>query len=316
MLVVVAGLSLLVGRYPSPGFIRPSTVAHDPVAKRVLLYLRLPRIVAAILLGSSLAAAGSTFQMIFSNPLVEPGFLGVSQGAAFGASLAIVVFSGGSLMVQANALFFALLGLGASYTVAKIFRYGGWILRLVLSGIAISAFFSAGIGLLKLAADPLSELPEITFWMLGGLWSVSWADVLAVLPAVLFGLTIQILFRWRLNILSTEDRVAHSLGAAPGRERILLLFSATLSTAAVISISGIIGWAGLVIPHASRKIFGTESHKSLPASLALGAIYLLICDVFSRTLLTAEIPLGILTSLAGTIAFLILMTRKTGGNRG
>ena len=303
--------SLFLGRYPSPGFMSAHTLLHDPLAQRLVLGIRLPRIVVGVLLGFSLAAAGTVFQMIFSNPLVEPGFLGVSQGAAFGAALGIVAVSGSLVVIQAFALLFALLGLALSWLLARLIRYGGWILRLVLAGIAVSALFSAGIGLLKLAAHPMSQLPEITFWLLGGLWGVTWRDALFVLPPVAVGLAFVSLFRWKLNVLSLDDRVAHSLGSAPGRERALLLLAATMATAAVVSVSGLIGWAGLMVPHAARRLFGSDAAKSLPASMLLGAVYILVCDDVARTVLPAEIPLGILTAVIGASAFLALMILRT-----
>jgi iron complex transport system permease protein len=310
VLAALAGASLFLGRYPAPGFSGFGVLNTDILAQRLLLNLRLPRVIAAILLGGALAGSGMVFQMIFSNPLVEPGFLGVSQGAAFGAALAIVVIGAGPVTVQLSALGFALVGLAASYLLARLFSYGGWILRLILAGIAVSALFSAGIGLLKFTADPMSELPEITFWLLGGLWSVTWNDVVYLLPPVTVGLTILLLFRWKLNILSLDDRVAHALGGAPRRNRLLLLFAATLTTSAVISVSGLVGWAGLMIPHAARRMYGTDTKIALPASMILGAVFMLICDDLARTVMTGEIPLGILASLIGACSFLFLMATR------
>jgi iron complex transport system permease protein len=280
---------------------------EDHLAQRLVLELRLPRIVMGILLGFSLGAAGAVFQMIFSNPLVEPGFLGVSQGAAFGAALFIVAFRSGPAAAEAGALVFALAGLGLSGLLARLIRYGGWIVRLVLAGIAVSAIFSAGIGLLKMAADPLSQLPDITFWMLGGLWGTRWRDVLFVAPPALAGLAVVGALRWKLNVLSLDDRIAHSLGSAPGRERGLLLFAATMATAAAVSATGLVGWVGLMAPHAARRLFGTNASLSLPGSLLLGALTIIICDDIARTALPAEIPLGILTAVVGAGAFLALM---------
>lgn len=308
--------SALLGRYPAAGFLPVDNLLHDDLAQRLILTIRLPRIIAAILLGMSLAAAGTVFQMIFSNPLVEPGFLGVSPGAAFGAILCIVIGVVNPALVQVGALFFALAGLGVSYLLARAIKFGGWILRLVLAGIAVSAFFSAGIGLLKLTADPISELPEITFWLLGGLWSVAWTDVAYIVPPIFIGLLIVFIFRWKVNILSLESRVAHSLGSAPDRERLGLLFAATLATAAAVSVSGLVGWAGLMIPHAARRLFGTDARRSLPASMLLGAIFMLLCDNVARTVVPAEIPLGILTSILGAGVFLFLMTTGREAKRG
>ena len=310
VLIALAGASLFLGRYPAPGFSGFRILNTDILAQRLLLNLRLPRVIAAILLGGALAGSGMVFQMIFSNPLVEPGFLGVSQGAAFGAALAIVVIGAGPVTVQLSALGFALVGLAASYLLARLFSYGGWILRLILAGIAVSALFSAGIGLLKFTADPMSELPEITFWLLGGLWSVTWNDVVYLLPPVTVGLTILLLFRWKLNILSLDDRVAHALGGSPRRNRLLLLFAATLTTSAVISVSGLVGWAGLMIPHAARRMYGTDTRTALPASMILGAVFMLICDDLARTVMAGEIPLGILTSMIGACSFLFLMATR------
>lgn len=310
LLAAVTAGSLFLGRYPAPGFMSIRRLVEDPLAQRLMVNIRLPRIITGILLGGALGAAGAVFQMIFSNPLVEPGFLGVSQGAAFGAALCIVAASPHPAVVETGALIFALAGLGLSWLFARLIRYGGWILRLVLSGIAVSALFSAGIGLVKMAADPMSQLPDITFWLLGGLWSVGWRDVLFVAPPVLAGLAVVTAFRWKLNVLSLDDRVAHALGSAPGRERFLLLFSATMATAAAVSATGLVGWAGLMVPHAARRLFGTNASGSLPGSLLLGAICILVCDDIARTILPAEIPLGILTAVIGAAAFLALMIAR------
>lgn len=184
---------------------------------------------------------------------MEPGFLGVSQGAAFGATLCIVFMDGSAVLIQGSAAAFALAGLGLSYLLARRIRYGGWVLRLVLSGIAVSALFSAGLGVLKYMADPLRQLPEITFWLLGGLSSITWAKFISILPAVISGLAFLFLFRWRLNVLALNDETAFSMGAAPKRERLLLLTAAVLPTSAVISVAGMVGWVGLIMPHLAGR---------------------------------------------------------------
>ena len=310
LLLLVALASVLLGRYPAPGFVSPGELRSDELAARLVLNLRLPRVVCGVLLGCALAAAGCVFQMVFGNPLVEPGFLGVSPGAAFGAALCIVYLSTSAVVVQLGAFIFALAGLGLSYLLAKLFNYGGWILRLVLAGISVSALFSAGIGILKFAADPLSELPEITFWLLGGLWNVTWREVLFILPAAVVGIGGVFLFRWKLNVLSLDDRVAQSLGTAVGRERLLALFAATLAVSAVVSVSGLIGWVGLMVPHAARRLYGASAVRSLPASMLLGAVFVLLCDALARTVMAAEIPLGVLTSVFGAVVFAVLMSTR------
>jgi len=309
-LLLVFLLSAMLGRYPAPGFLTFDRLASDDLAQRLLFNLRLPRLVTALLLGMTLSAAGMVFQLLFSNPLVEPGFLGVSQGAAFGAAFSIVLLGGSALVTQSSAALFALGGLFLSYLLARRLRYGGWVLRLVLAGIAVSAFFSAGLGLLKYLADPLTQLPEITFWLLGGLASLTWSKLLSILPAVLIGLTVLILYRWRLNILALDEQTAFSLGVAAGRERLLLVFAAVLPTAALISVSGMVGWVGLIIPHIARRLFRADARTSLPAAILLGGIFTMLCDDLARTLLAGEIPLGILTSLFGALIFIALLSLK------
>ncbi len=309
-LLLIFLLSALLGRYPAPGFLTFDRLENDELAQRLLFNLRLPRLVTALLLGMTLSAAGMVFQLLFSNPLVEPGFLGVSQGAAFGAAFSIVFLGGSALITQTSAAVFALAGLGISYLLARRLRYGGWVLRLVLAGIAVSALFSAGLSLLKYLADPLTQLPEITFWLLGGLASLTWGKLLSILPAVLVGLTLLFLFRWRLNILALEEQTAFSLGIPAGRERLLLIFAAVLPTAALISVGGMVGWVGLIIPHIARRLFRTDARFSLPAAILLGGIFTMLCDDLARTLLAGEIPLGILTALFGALIFLLLMASQ------
>lgn len=309
-LIALFWISLLLGRYPTPGFLSLERLLSDELANRLVFQLRLPRLLTALLLGMSLSAAGFVFQLLFGNPLVEPGFLGVSQGAAFGAALSIVLFSSRALVVQTNAALFALAGLGLSYLLARRLRYGGWVLRLILAGIAISAFFSSGVGLLKILADPLSQLPEITFWLLGGLASITWQKFFSILPFSLLGLALLLFYRWRLNVLALNDETAFSLGAAPQRERALLIVAAVLPTAATISVAGMVGWVGLIVPHLARRLFGAEARFSLPGALLLGGWFIIFCDNLARTLLNGEIPLGILTSLIGAVAFLVLLSLR------
>ncbi len=313
-LLAAAGLSLLLGRYPAPGLISWSQLTSDNLAARLVFGLRLPRLLTALLLGVTLSAAGMVFQLLFTNPLVEPGFLGVSQGAAFGAAFAILFLGHSMIVLQSSATFFALAGLGFSYLLARRLRYGGWILRLVLAGIAVSALFSAGLGLLKYLADPLSQLPEITYWLLGGLAGITWTRFLSVLPVVLPGLAIIYLYRWRLNLLALNDETSFALGATPGRERLLLILAAVLPTAALISITGIIGWVGLIMPHIARRLFAADTRFGMPATMLLGGLFTLLCDDLARTLLSGEIPLGILTSLFGALIFLgLMMAQKSRG---
>ena len=312
-LVLTTLASIFLGRFPAPYWMAPARLFDDPLARQLVLHLRLPRIVAALLLGAALAGGGAVMQMVFRNPLVESGFLGVSQGAALGAGIAIVFFGGSALLVQGCAATFALAGLLLSHTLARRLHYGGWILRLVLAGIAVSAVFSSGLGLLKSAADPLRQLPEITFGLLGGLWSVTWHDILRMLPMLVPALTILWLMRWRVSLLSLSDETAFSLGVSAGRERALLLVAAVGATAAVVAVAGVVGWIGLLMPHIARRIIGTDARRSVPMSMLLGAFFALLCDDLARTMTAGEIPLGILTSLLGAALFMLLMIRYPQG---
>src|SRR5665648_3547 len=226
LLIGVLLASILIGRYPAPFWMPVRLLFEDQLAQRLVLALRLPRILTAALLGATLAACGTVLQMIFRNPIVEPGFLGVSQGAAFGAAVAILWLGGGRLTIEVSATLFALTGLAASFLLARVLKFGGWVLRLILSGIVVSALFSSGLGVLKYLADPLTQLQEITFWLMGGLWSITWQDLIAVLPVVLVGLTVVILMRWRLNVLALGQETAFSLGEDTLKERVFLLVAA------------------------------------------------------------------------------------------
>lgn len=307
--LLVLGVSLFIGRYPRPIFMPPHLLWEDELARRLVLGLRLPRLLAALLLGSALAASGTVMQMLFRNPLVEPGFLGVSQGAGFGAALSIVLAGSFSAWTQVSAAFFALAALALTYLIARRVHFGGWILRLVLSGIIVSALFSAGLGILKYLADPASQLQEIVFWLLGGLYGVTWPRLLGIAPVVLVGLTVILLMRWRLNLLALGDETAASLGVSVRRERALLLTVSVAITAAVVSVAGMVGWIGLIIPHISRRLTGADAAASLPLSIALGGAFAILCDNLARALTAGELPLGIITSLLGALIFLALMTR-------
>ncbi len=299
-------LSVFVGRYPQPYLLSPTALSTDELAQRVVLQLRLPRVLMGALLGMALATAGLVLQMIFRNPLVEPGFLGVSQGAAFGAAFSIIFLKGSPFVISLCATAFALLGLGSSFLLARSVRFGDWNLRLILAGIIVSAFLAAGVGLLKYLADPLHELQEITFWLLGGLWGVSWEDFVYVLPFALPGVGLAVLMRWRLNLLALEDETAFSLGVAPARERALLLLAVVAAVAALVSVAGLVGWIGLITPHLARRLVGASSQSALPVALMLGGALTVGCDTLARTLIAGEIPLGILTSFFGAAGFAIL----------
>ena len=284
----------------------------DSVAEKVLFSIRLPRVVAALLVGAALGAAGACYQTLFRNPLVSPDILGVSAGAGLGAVLGI--FLGLSVAGIQVAAFAG--GLGAVALVgfvAAAVRGRDTVLVLVLAGVVVGALAGAATSLLKVLADPYDQLPAITFWLLGSLSGVQAGDARATLPAVLVGLAPIVLLRWRINVLSLGDEEAKSLGIEVGRLRLLVIACATLITAAVVSIAGVVGWVGLVMPHIARMLVGPGFGVLLPASAALGAAYLLLVDTLARTISTAEVPLGILTAVVGAPFFLWLLAR---GRRG
>jgi len=308
--VLCLAVSALIGRYPKPFLTSLSDLSDNELARSLLIHLRLPRILMAFLLGAVLSASGAAFQMIFRNPLVDSGFLGVSQGAAFGASLGIVYFGGTSLGVQASAAAFGFLGLAASYLIARRIRWGDWVFRLLLAGISIAALYSAGTGVIKYLADPHKELPDITFWLLGGLWSVTWPDFWQVLPVAALGLSVILLMRWRVNLLSMRDETAFSLGLRPGRERLFVLSAAVAATAVLVCKAGQVTWVGLIVPHIARRLVGADARRLVPASIFIGGIFVLVCDDLARAALSGEIPLGILTSLFGTAVFIALLSTR------
>jgi iron complex transport system permease protein len=310
ILVIVFLLSLLLGRYPRPGFLPINSIINDPMASKLLINLRIPRVISAMLLGISLSLAGLVMQTAFQNPLVDPGFLGVSQGAAFGAAFAIIVFNSMQFTVQIFAIIFGLLGLGLSYWISTKVRFGGQVLRLILAGMAVSALFSAGVGILKYLADPIQQLPEIVFWLLGGLWAVKWTDLVYIMPIIVIGIGIIFIFRWRLNILTLNREVAFSLGINNENETKIAILISVVITALVISIAGIVSWIGLVVPNIARILAGADTAKSVPLAIALGGIFAIICDDLARTILAGEIPLSIFTALFGAVVFIFLISYK------
>lgn len=278
----------------------------------VLLSIRVPRVLAAVLVGAALAAAGAAYQGLFRNPLVSPDILGVSTGAGLGAVLGIFL----SLPVAGVQLFAFAGGLA---TVALVYFIGSLVhnrepvLVLVLAGVVVGSLAGAGISLLKILADPYDQLPAIVFWLLGSLSSVRAAEVWSSAPLVLLGLVPLVLLRWRINVLSLGEEEAKALGVEAGRLRLIVIAAATLMTASVVAIAGVIGWIGLVIPHLARMLVGPNFNQLLPAALLMGGGYMLLIDTLARTLAAIEIPLGVLTAIVGAPFFLWLLARGEDG---
>jgi len=282
------------------------THGASEAVETVVMRIRGPRIAAALLVGAALAAAGAAYQGLFRNPLVSPDILGVSSGAALGAVIGIFL----SLPVIAIQGLSFVGGLGAVavvYGVATTVRGHDPVLVLVLAGVAIGALFGAGVALLKYIADPYNQLPAITFWLLGSLAGAAPRDLQTAAPLVLVGLVPLVLLRWRINLLSLGDEEAQALGVSTGATRAAVIAAATLMTASVVSISGIIGWVGLLIPHFARLLVGPDFGRLLPASALLGAGFLLLVDTLARIVASIEVPLGVLTALVGTPFFVWLL---------
>ena len=272
----------------------------------VLLSIRLPRVATALLVGAALSAAGAVYQGLFRNPLVSPDILGVSTGAGLGA-VAAIFFSLPVIAIQGFAFVGGAITVTLVYLVANAVRNHEPTLVLVLSGVVIGALAGACISLLKILADPYDQLPAITFWLLGSLAGIRTSDLASALPAVLIGLIPLVLLRWRMNLMALGDEEAATLGIDPRRLRLLFVAAATLMTASVVAISGVIGWVGLVMPHIARLVVGPNFNRLLPAAMLMGAGYLLVVDTIARTLAETEIPLGVLTAFLGAPVFVWLL---------
>ncbi|HQM38450.1 MAG TPA: iron ABC transporter permease [Candidatus Bipolaricaulis anaerobius] len=286
-------------------FVVPPLAGVEPVVQALVLRIRLPRIGAAALVGANLAVAGAVYQGVFRNPLVEGRLLGVSSGAGLGAALAFLFPQ--PAVVQAFA--FAGGALGVALTALLGWTFGGGVLVLVIAGVLVDSFLSAVLGLVKYAADPLGTLPAITYWLLGGLSGVRVPDLLPLGIASGIGLSFFLLARWRLNLLTLADQEAEALGVRVRPTRFLVVGMGTLLVASAVSVSGTVSWVGLLVPHAARAVVGPDYAKLLPAAAGLGAALVVALDTLARTLLTAEIPLGILTGLLGAPLFLVLFLR-------
>ncbi len=275
----------------------------------VLFNIRLPRVIAAAFVGAALAAAGAAYQSLFRNPLVSPDILGVSTGAGLGAVIGILLGLP-VIMIQALGFGGGLVTVVIVAALARSLRGSGDVLVLVLAGIVVGALAGAAISLVKVLADPYDQLPAITFWLLGSLAGVKANDVAATVPVVLLGLAPLILLRWRIGILSLGDDEARALGIEVGRLRTIVITAATLVTASVVAISGVIGWVGLMVPHMARLLVGPRFDRLLPAAILLGAAFMVSVDTLARSAARIEIPLGVLTAVIGGPAFVWLLARN------
>ena len=318
-LIVIIVASFSVGKYPIPPSELIPTIfnsifnpeAVDPQTQTALLNIRLPRILVVVMVGAALAAAGAAYQGMFRNPLVSPDLLGASAGASLGACLALVLDMP-STMVQVFAFVGGMVAVGCVVWLNRVIRYDE-LLGLVLGGILISTLFQSGVSLLKFLADSNDKLPEITFWLMGGFSRVDQNDLFAIIIPTAAGFGVLMLERWKLNALSFGEEEARSLGINVSRVRLIVIFASTLIVSVSVAVSGVVGWVGLVIPHLARAIVGPNYRALIPASMFIGASYLLLVDDLCRMLLSLEIPIGILTAIIGVPFFIVIFKHNMKG---
>ena len=313
-------LSFVVGRYGVPlgqvvrillSGVLPLEQTWTGNMAIAVLNVRLPRILLACLVGCGLSAAGTGYQTVFQNPMAAPDILGASSGACFGAALAILTGQG-AVMITVFAFLASLLSVALVYLVGNHTR-GNRVVNLLLAGIMVGSLFSACTSYIKLVADPTNQLPQITYWLMGSLSGTRMGTVKFAAVCMAVGLVPLLLLRWRMNLLTLSPDEARAMGVHTDRLRLAVILSSTVLTAAAVSVSGMIGWVGLVIPHLSRRIVGSDCRRLMPMSCLFGAAFLLLVDNMARCLTATEIPIGILTAFVGAPFFIYLMVR--GGDR-
>lgn len=279
-----------------------------PQAVTIFWSIRLPRILSAVFIGASLSVAGAAYQGMFRNPLVSPDILGVSSGASLGAAFAILN-GAPNWAVQAAAFAGGVAAVAASYLISRKSAHSH-TLSLVLTGSMIMALCNAGVTMIKYVADPNDVLQQITFWLMGSLTKTDMDAFLWSFPPMAAGLAVILLLRWQLNLLTLEEEEARSLGIHIRRYRLLFIAASTLLSAAAVCLGGLIGWVGLMIPHLARALVGVDYGRLIPASAMLGAGYLVLMDDLARSLLSMELPLGVVTSIMGAPFFVYLIIKK------
>ena len=315
--IVTALIALGIGRY----FITPVEVIEaiagrftgnyeiSEMAYKTVWNLRIPRILLALLVGAGLSTAGCAFQSLFANPLATPDTLGVASGASFGAALGILL---GFDMLGMQVVSFVMGALAVTLTWLGGSGKGRGLSSVVLSGIMMGSLFNALVSLVKYVADAETQLPAITYWLMGALSSASYRSLMFGAPAILIGIAVLFLIRWRMNLLPLSEDEAKSSGINIYTLRIVTIICATMITASCVSMCGQVGWVGLLIPHMCRMKFGSNHLSLIPASISLGATFMVIVDTVARTMTASEIPVSILTAIIGAPFFIILM-RKSGG---
>ena len=314
LLVVLFFVAIMVGRYTITfdNFIKIITGNNEAPAidKNIIINLRIPRTIVALLTGMALSVSGLVYQEIFNNKLVSPDLLGVSSGASVGAALAIVLgFTG--LVISGFSFVFGLLTMFLTLIISKVFRSPSSVF-LLLAGVIVGGFMSSSTGLFKYLATSDRQLAEITFWLLGSFSSSTYSSVFILLPIVIIGITTIFLLRWKINVLALGHDEAASVGINYKALRMVIIVAATLLTASTVAIAGVIGWIGLVVPHIARLLVGRNAKKTVPATIIFGACFMIIVDILSRSFTSTEIPLSVVTGFLGTPIFLIILYTRRG----
>lgn len=316
LLFIIIVLSFWVGYYPlTPvqvlnAFLSKFGFKGDILPQAVTIFwnIRLPRILSALFIGASLSVAGATYQGMFRNPLVSPDILGVSSGASLGAAFAIL--NGASnWMIQLSVFAGGVAAVAASYLISRKSAHSQ-TLSLVLTGTMIMSLCNAGVTMIKYVADPNDVLQQITFWLMGSLTKTTTKSFCwSVLPMII-GLSLIFIFRWQINLLTLDEEEAKSLGINVRKYRLIFIVASTLLSAAAVCLGGLIGWVGLMIPHLARALVGVDYRRLIPASAILGGGYLILVDDISRSLLSMELPLGVVTSIMGAPFFIYLIIKR------
>lgn len=313
-------LSFALGRYP----INPAELVQtlgglvfdpasvDPKMATALINIRLPRILVVVMVGAALAVAGASYQGMFKNPLVSPDLLGASAGASLGACLALLLDLS-SIYVQLFAFIGGMTAVAGAVWLNRMVNKYDAILGLVLGGILVSTLFQSCTSLVKFMADANDKLPAITFWLMGSFSRIDQSDFWMILAPMAAGFVLLMLERWKLNVLSFGEEEAKSLGINTKRVRLIVIFASTLIVSCSVAVSGIVGWAGLVIPHLARAVVGPNYKVLLPASMLIGASYLLLVDDVARLVSSTEIPIGILTAILGVPFFIFIFRHNMKG---
>ena len=315
--IVVFFGSFMLGRYPvSPPELMKiilSGIIDIPqswpdAAENVIFQIRLPRVLAAAIIGAALSIAGVSYQGMFQNPMVSPDILGASSGAGFGAALAILL-GAGYMGISVAAFLFGLAAVMLAYGISRVSRINA-TLAMILAGMMIGSLFTSCTSFVKLVADTEQTLPAITYWLMGSFTSAKYEKIMIGSPFIIVGIVIIYLLRWRLNILALSEDEAKASGIDIKKTRMVFILASTLITASAVSMCGQVGWIGLLIPHCARMLVGSNNRYVVPVSISLGASFMIIIDTLSRTISVIELPLSVLTAIIGAPVYKSLLNRN------